>query len=158
MPAVSQDQFANLAYITVTESAANTLTFKKLETGISIFEKVAWVVHRLEYYCDNIAATIFNTTGDYLQLALCSTDQMTSIDLSNAAVIDMCRITRIDLGTAASGFYREDPLIRSFADMPGGGLIVPATRLYLGAVGTGLGGATTNKLRMFYTTKTLKPE
>lgn len=151
------DQWANLAVISVSESAANTLTFKKLETGISLFEKVAWVINRLEYYFD-FTGTIFNTNEDLLDVAITTSDQITSIAATNQAVVDTMRVVRVDLGTAASGFQVVRPQMRVFTDLPGGGLIVPPNPIYLAAKGTGLASAQTVICRMRYSLQELSPE
>jgi hypothetical protein len=151
------DQFANLAVITVTETAANTLTFKKLETGISLFEKVAWIVHRIEYNVQ-VLATVFDGTGDRLIIGLTATDQLTAISEANNAVLDYISIQRSDWGTAATSIIQFRPYLKDLSTLPGGGLIIPPNPVYLGAVGTGLASATTTVARLFYTTKTLSPD
>jgi hypothetical protein len=146
------DKFANQAVITVTESAANTLTFKKLETGVSLFEKVAWVIHRIEWFMNNFGPGTFNTSGDILLLALTVANNMTTIALDDPQVLDMLRVAREDYGTAASGIITHHPIVKDFSSLPGGGLIVPPNPLYAAAVGTGLAGATTSLVKLFYTT------
>lgn len=153
----ARDIYSNMATIEVTESAANTLTFKKLETGISLFEKLAWVIHRIEYWIDQ-TATIFNTNEDYILVALTSSDQITSITAKNAAVIDEAWITRVDIGTAATAHFIVRPFIRDFSTLPGQGLIIPPNPLYLCAKGTGLASATTSYCRIYYTTHELSAD
>jgi hypothetical protein len=144
------DQFANLAVITVVESAANTLTFKKLETGISLFEKMAWIIARIEY---DVAYGMpyFDAHGDQIEMALCATDQITSLGYANNAVIDKLTITRIDTGTPATSMMAQRPWTKDFSSLPGGGLIVPPNPLYAGAKGLSITAAMTVTLRLFYT-------
>lgn len=151
------DQFANLAVIKVVESAANTLTFKKLETGISLFEKIAWIIQRVEYY-SQILATVFDGTGDKLTVALTSTDQLTSLAFENNALIDHLSIQRSDWGAAATAILQMQPLVKDFTNLSGGGIIVPPNPLYLGAVGSGLLAATTSWCRIYYRTIELTPD
>jgi len=141
----------------VTESAANTLTFKKLETGISLFDKVAWVINRLEYYL-NPSATIFNTTDDILLVGLTVANNITSLSLTDPNVLDFVALSRQDIGTAASGMYFMKPYTRDFSGMPGGGLITTPNPIYGAAVGTGLASATTSVIKIFYTVLELKTE
>lgn len=148
----SKDKFANMAAITVTESGTNTLTFKKLESGISLFEKVAWIIHRIEYLVPAVVFAMFNAGGDTLEFALTATDQIDALSMSNAGLIDYNYLCRIDLGAAASGVFEKVPFITDFTNLPMGGLIVPPNPLYLAAKGTSLTMASTVSARLYFTT------
>jgi hypothetical protein len=151
------DQFANLAVITVAEAVAGTLAFKKLETGISLFEKLAWILHRVEYEYD-VNATQFNTSGDAMECGLSTSDQISSIASTNAAVIDRFRCMRADYGTAASSYLFTSPFVKDFTNLPGGGIIVPPNPLYAFVKGTGLAAVAGYTIRIFYTNKPLEPD
>jgi hypothetical protein len=148
------DQFANLAVITVAEAAAGTLAFKKLETGISLFEKLAWIIHRLEYEYD-MNATQFNGTGDSMEMGCCTSDQITTIASTNAAVIDRFRCMRADYGAAAASYQFTSPFVKDFTNLPGGGIIIPPNPLYAFVKGTGLAAVAGFTLRIFYTNRPL---
>jgi hypothetical protein len=158
MSKLQTDRFPNQAVIQVTESAPNTLTFKKLETGISLFEKIAWIIARVEYYVSSTLAAQFNADGDYEDIALTTTDQMTALALTNAAVIDYMSVHRQDYGVAASGGLITKPFVKDFTSLPGGGILVPPNPLYLGAKGTGLVAASTITAKFFYTTYELEKD
>lgn len=155
------DKYANAATITLTESAANTLTYKKLETGIALFEKVAWLIARIEYFFA-FAITDFNGAGDTLGVALCTTNIRTSIlttsAFSDPAIIDLISISRYDLGAAASGFLYEKPFVKDFSTLPGGGLLIPPSPLFGAIEGTGLAAATTTLVKLWYTLVELTPD
>ena len=151
------DSFANLATIQVTETAANTLTYRKLDTGFSLFEKVAWIIHRIEYVIDER----FNGTGDTMDVALMTANTRTTIadnaTFTDASVIDKIKWVRTDIGVAATGLYYVQPqIVKDFTNLPGGGLIVPPTSIYAGAQGTGCASAGTNTVRFFFTVKELQ--
>lgn len=152
------DKWANIGAITVTESAANTLTFQKLESGVSLFEKVAWVIHRIEYRF-TASMTVFADEGDILNVALTANNNMTDItDISNPGIIDFRRFQKFEDGTPATSFFWWFPCVVDFSTLPGGGLIVPPNPLYLAGHGTGLASASTTKCRFYYTTQELKPD
>lgn len=157
MAKAATDQFANFFVISVTESAANTLTFKKLETGISLFEKVAWILHRVEYLVPD-DATYFNGTGDNLSFGLSTTDQLTTAAITNAAIVDWNQIKRTDWGTAASMWLDRQPYVRDFMDLPGGGLILPPNPVYAWLKGSGLASAADLTVRGYYTNLQLTPD
>lgn len=153
-------EYTNIAHIAVTESAANTLTFQKLETGISVNQKVAWIIHKLEYFLAGcVTSAIFDTSADSWLGGLVASNALTDLsDQSNPAVLDSLQIRRIDLGTAASGMFFVSPIIKDFSMLPGGGLLIPPVPLYAAAKGTSLGAATTTRLRLYYSQIELKTD
>lgn len=141
-----------MATIICAESAANTLTYKRLETGFSLFEKQAWIIHRIEYILDER----FNSTGDTLDVAMMTANTRVSIadnaTFVDPTVVDKIKYIRSDVGTAATGFYYTQPqIVKDFTNLPGGGLIVPPTPLYGACQGTGLAAASTSIIRFFFT-------
>jgi len=149
-----QDKFSNIASISVLESAANTLTYKKLETGVSMFEKYAWIINRIEYFFP-VDAAVFNATTDTLALALMANNVratiLTAATFQDMSVLDMIWISRQDYGAAASGGMNVLPLVKDFSQLPGGGLIVPPAPLYGAAQGTGLVSASQSVIKIYYT-------
>lgn len=153
-----QDSFANMASITNIESAANTLTYKKLEVGFGTFEKVAWIIHRIDYYL-NTASSAFNSSDDSLTCALSVSNVITSLHIAGVytdpAIIDMQNFMRVDFGVSASGFLISRPLVKDFTSLPGGGLIIPPAPLYGVIHGSGLASAGACVQRIYYTVKEL---
>lgn len=152
-----KDIFVNQAYLSVVESAANTLTFSKLETGINIYEKVGWLINRLDYFY-SIKAANFAATDDAFVAGLSSSNQITSVPLNSSAVIDRIGFDRQDFGTAANAIFFEEPLVKDFSRLPGGGLLVPPNPIFIFVKGTALTTAITVSARMFYTVVELKTE
>lgn len=147
------DRYANVAHIQVTESAQNTLTYKKLETGISLFEKMAWVISRIEYYW--LEAT-YAVAGDGIIMGITTSNNPSALTPDQVAVIDMTKRKRGDFGTAASGFIHTYPIIRDFSQLPGGGLIVPPNPIYLAVVGVSQGAVVVLDARIYYIAVQLK--
>jgi len=135
---LSADEFANYAILSVQESAVNTLTFKKLETGIGLLEKVAWVIARIEYSIDSYSDAQFNASGDTLTYGMCISNAFASPGMSESTIIDYNLVSRQDFGAAGSGAIMFRPVIKDFTNLPGGGILVPPTPLYIFAKGTGL--------------------
>ena len=154
---MAEEKYVNQAFLSVTESAANTLTFNKLETGISIYEKVGWVIARLDYFFITAIAQ-FVADGAAFSYGISAMDSLTDVGLNRAAVIDTNSTSRRDWGVAASGGLRTIPYTKTFADLPGGGLLVPPSPLYVFGMGVGLAAAQEVQVRMFYTAVKLKAE
>jgi hypothetical protein len=153
--APKMDKFANIAFLTVTESAGTTLTWAQLALVANLqSEKSALIIHRAEMSVGDIAQ--LNSSGDYVDFGLSLSDRVTSIsDLSQPEMLFWNSIRRQDIGTAATGVYIEFPIIRDFTALPGGGLLVPADRLYVGIKGTGTGAAMVVYMRLYYTVQPL---
>lgn len=156
MPDIT-DIFVNQAYLEVVESAANTLTFDKLETGTSIHEKVGWVISRVDYYF-LYSPTNFAAASDRVEFGISVINTFTAPSPAENGVIDFNRVMRVDIGTAASGIIHQMPISRNFGDLQGGGILVPPNPLYIYVMGTALTNPVTMKARMFYTVRSLKTE
>lgn len=145
------DEFANYAIIKVTESAANTLTFQKLETGISINDKVAWLLNRVEYFPPAFSNAIFNGDGDGFDFGLSVSNSWSTVSAQEVTIIDLNTIARRDFGAAAVTIREESPVLKDFSNLPGGGVLVPPVPFYLWAKGSGLASAGALVARIHYT-------
>lgn len=144
------DKFANKFYGQVVESAANTLTFAEIPTNVDVFSKKAWILHKLEWYFSAAQRILLATTADIIQAALCSSDKLSSLDLSSAGVIDLMEISM--QGVPANGLMQFlAPIERDFSKLPGGGLIISPRPLYLAIKGTDLAAAVTVAARGYFT-------
>jgi len=151
----SKDEFANVATISLTQATANTLIFKKLETGNAIFNKVAWLIHRIEYCNFHVYASIFNGDNDSLVAAVTSSNVRTSLltldTYTDMAVIDQIVLYRNDFGTAASALVQASPILKDFSNLPGSGLLVPAMQIYGALHSSGLADVASGVIKLFYT-------
>lgn len=152
------DKYANIGYADVDESAANTLTFSEIETGVSMFEKNAWVIHELEWWVPTSSVALLLAYPDTITMALVASNKLSSIHLNDAAVIDMYEIQYHEQGTEANYLLTEMPVRRDFTNLPGGGLIVTPRPLYVAAQGNSLATVSTIRLRFYFSIVSLKAE
>ena len=151
------DLFSNKGYGSVIESAANTLTFSEIQTNVSIFEKVAWVLHRIEWYFNQVTHTLLIDGADHLEMALVASNNITDLGLDIPAVIDVLDLMKIS-DTGVGFAFADMPKIRDFSNLPGGGLIIAPRPLYLAVHGTSLANPATVACRFYFTQKTLSAE
>jgi hypothetical protein len=145
------DTFANIACLTVVESAANTMTATKFAFPFSIMDKMALVINRIEW---DFTAWITALAASADQLRAAITCASTVSDITNGAdplIVDAFRMIRYDMGAAASGWVRETPYIKDFSSLPGGGILVAPNPLYLMIQGASAAAAGTVMARLFYT-------
>lgn len=144
------DSYVSQAVFRVAESAANTLTFEKLETGLSVFDKIGWVISRVEYRLEPGSYSVFNAAADRIDFALTMTNSLTALVPENPSIYFMRSILRVDIGTAASGFMEDNTLVADYSGLPGGGILVLPSPIYFGLVGTSLTAAATMVCRIFF--------
>lgn len=144
------DKFANKFYGRVVESAANTLTFAEIQTNVDVFSKKAWILHKLEWFFGSTERSKLDATDDVITAALTSSNQLSSLSLDNAGVIDLFEIS-VDFGTAVGFEQFISPIARDFTPLPGGGLIIAPRPLYLAVKGTSLANALTVAVRGYFT-------
>lgn len=157
MPKALRDNYANKFYGTVTESAANTLTFAEIQTNISIFEKVAWVLQRLEWYLSPAVMQLLQDNQDSVELALTASQNISALGLDNPSVIDVLVLSKFQ-ATGVGFEIQEKPVIRDFTGLAGGGLIIAPRPLFLAAKGTTLASAATVQVRGYFQMIELKAE
>lgn len=144
------DQYANIAAVQVAEASAGTAAYTKFAFPFSIMDKMALIINRVEYVFSSL--TQLNSGGDYVLMALTVSNAITSLlSLNDPLILDTSRIDRYDIGTAASGLFRDSPVIRDFSDLPGGGLLVAPNPLYAGIISAGASGVMGGWVRMYYT-------
>jgi len=150
----SVDVYTNKFYGAVTESAASTLTFAEIPTNVSVFEKQAWVLSRLEWYLRSSDYDYLISVADGINLALTNSNSMTSLALNNPGVIDTMRVG-IKFATAVGFEFVSAPIIRDFSGLPGGGVIIAPRPLYVAIQGVSIASACYAEVRGYFTTKTL---
>jgi len=144
------DTFANIAAVHPTEASAGTANYAKFAFPFSIMDKMALVLSRIEYWPGSLGG--LNTSLDYL---LCGVSIASTVaDLTNQAdpaIVDSLRVMRVDLGTAAAGFFLDEPFIKDFSSLAGGGLLVAPAPLYGFVISAGASGVMDAWVKLFYT-------
>lgn len=151
------DKYGNLAIISATESAAGTLTFKKLETGTSLFDKVGVLIHRVEWYPGSDIGLIL-ATADRIFAGITNTNTLTDLGATQDGVMIRKVWRRADFGTAASGQLYIEPDVDDYSQLPGGGMLMMPNPIYLGVQGVSLASACTVTCRILFTFVSLTNE
>lgn len=149
------DKFCNTAYALVVQSGANTLTYQEIQTGMSVFEKVAWIIHAIEYHIPHSARALIIDASDYIDMALTVSNTPTLISPSMASVIDTLQLVA---GATANRIDWYSPIVHDFSNWPGGGLIVPGKPLYAAVDADSLASAAQVDFRIRFTYRPLKAE
>ena len=145
------DKYANIINVTVTETAANTLTFQEIEVGFSMFERVGLLIHRVEYAPEDAAYNSLISSGDTLKCALTASNTIDTINPSERAAIDTIRWHAKDVGTVADLMVYQIPAVKDFSNLPMGGILIAPRPLYVGAEATGFSAAISVQVRLYFT-------
>lgn len=151
-----RDRFANIASLTVLQSAANTLTFGSLNTNMGFLgrrdQALAMVVDEIQYSPVAGALNEMTTAGDLIELAITTSSQVTDLsDLTDQRILDFQRLHRVDGGATASFLVQETPFRKQFFPP----LITAERTLFIAFDSVGLAGAQTCRARILFRVETL---
>jgi len=149
------DRFANLYATTITMSAANTLTFQEINMGISLFDKVALKINRMEIILSSCITELVAIT-DSLENALCQSNQISSLDANDRLLIDYSQFATVVSGAPASWKIFHQPFVKDYSSLPGGGLLCAPKPLYLGMETAGFANPGSAAVRIYFTIEKLK--
>jgi hypothetical protein len=152
-----QDEYPNVAYAALTQSAANDLSFERIDTSISVHDKIGWELLSAEYIFSTNIIELMTATGDYINFGLILDNTTSAVTYDDRNVVDYNRIDRNDCGAAADNviFLNHLPIKRNFIMEFGGPLLVLPVRLYMYIKTNGLASAATIKVRIYYKLKSL---
>ena len=151
------DTFANVAAIIVAESVAGTVAYAKFAFPFSIQDKTALLLARIEYWFGNMSK--LDAEANAIYGALIAAPSVVDLTVqSDPVMIDSARVQRVDFGTAGSGQLINQPFVKDFSDLPGGGLLVAPSPLYAAVQGVGASSAVSLWMRMYYTYMQLSTE
>lgn len=148
-----RDRYANIASLSVTESAAGTLTFTELRTGIGIDasrkEATAILIDEIDYYLAAGTLNLITASGDDILTGITVSNAVTSIsDIGDARVLHSQVTTRMDFGTAGNGILFKQPDPHQFFPP----LITAERSIFLGLQCNGLASPGTISARLYYRT------
>ena len=150
-----QDVYGNRAFSSVVMSAANTLTFEQIQFGVGLFQGVALILNRVEWFPDKAFLRELEAGTDDIQMALTNRDDLGSLAPTNQSVLVLKEIIPEMVGAVVSLWNYINPFISDFSGIPGGGLILPANPLYIAADSLGAAAAGTVRAVLYFTFKQL---
>jgi hypothetical protein len=152
------DEFAQIAYLDVTVPAAGTLTFKLLQIATPSIQapKLGLIISRVEFdvyaWMAACLAHAGAATMDACSFGLSVSNLVTSISQDRPEIIYAANKVCY-FGTNVGVNFTMESIVRAdFSTFPGGGILIPADRLYLCGSSDNVAAAA-NKItaRMWYT-------
>lgn len=158
MPVGGVDKFANIFQGSVAQAVINTLTFAEINIGLTLFDKVGILLHKIQWDVSNNYMTDMNAEGDRIRMAFTQSNTITGITVSERAVIEVIEHEVILTAAGVSSFISEQPFEMKFSDLPGGGLLVAPRPLYAAINTDGYANVQSATFRMYFTIMKLKPD
>jgi len=158
MAKTSPGEYSNQGSVIVTMTVANTLAFQKIESGMGIFEKMAWILHRIELFFSVATLTELAAATDEVIVAITTSNNLTSLALDDPSVVTYFELAPVLHGAAANLETMPQPFIRDFTALPSGGVLVVPNPLYLAMVTAGFATARSCTMRYFFSSLELSDQ
>lgn len=148
------DMYVNRAYASLVLSAANTQTFEQIRWATGLFSGIALKLVEVQYHLTYGTLADLVADGDKLAFGICSRNDLESMDPEDQSVYDAHFIDCP--GVNVEPFH--SPIVKSFANLSQGGLLIPANPLYVGANSFGFASAAGINVVIFYQFVQLSPQ
>lgn len=149
--AARKDKYPNIINVSVTMSAANTLTFQEVDLGFGQFERVGVLLSRMEMHPENGVIDELVAAADVFNMAISADNQLADINADERAVIDTHRLKAQVAGTAGTLNLVKLPLVVDYSNLPGGGMLIAPRPLYVGITSAGFASARLCIFRLYFT-------
>lgn len=133
-----RETFVNRALVVMAMSAANTLTFQQVRFTTGLVEKIALLIHRVDWIPTGASLREMTGIADNMSMAITMSNAMTGLSPVDPRVLAVLELTSI--AVAPTEPYLT-PFYMDFSTLPGGGLLVPPNPLFLGMLTAGFGAA-----------------
>ena len=150
-----EDRFANVAATTLTLSAANTLTFQEMLTGISLGQGVGMLIDEIDYSMSRTSLLELVADSDNVDIALTASDDIPSIsDMGDRRIIHNFSLHSIMVGAVVGLNHVKMPFVHQFFPP----LIIAAPRVFLAGVTAGAAAASVFQIRFYFRYISLTPQ
>lgn len=136
--------------------SGGTAAFEAVNTGLSVTDRVGWLLKFVEdFSMSNATAATFDNNADDVSYGLSLSNTLTPTSPGTAIILPqtkwMATISRIDIGTAASGGFDLSPRIFNYDTSEDSGIIMVPQPLYsFCGCSTNLNGTFTSLFRAWF--------
>jgi len=126
----------------VAAASASTDYFEQVNNGLSVTDRIGWLLQMVEDFTDPAAAAL-NAEGDGIVYGLCLTNAVKFANVGITGLMDapqykwFSQLTRHDFGTAATGEISRFPRVFDFRNLSDGGILMVPQPLYAFASNNG---------------------
>lgn len=142
--------YATFMNVAITEAVAGTLIQEKIESGMSMYDRVGWVLNRIEWMVPIATLNLLLDQNDAISFGIATSGTLGSLSDTDPNIINRNRIGVSDFGTPANAVKEEMPIINDFSTMPGGGILVLPNPLYVFLQSVSIASAATVNMRAWF--------
>ena len=124
------DKYANQGYVGLVPTL-NTLSFAELATFVSVFEKKAFLINRVEYSLSGETMKEFDAETDSVMFGLSTSDTFAAAGLNVPQIFDHNELQLILAAAGVSSHLVSKPFIKDLSTLPGGGHLIPCRPIFL---------------------------
>lgn len=154
---MAEDRYANMAVVSVTPTL-NTLSFAELPTYVSVFEKKAFLIARIEYFLNLVMVREMEAETDTIYYGISTSDGFSTAGLDETAIVDYNSIATVLMAAGVSSVLFKQPIVKDFSTLPGGGKLIPSRPIFIWMLTAGMAAAGKATARIHFTVKDLKAE
>lgn len=151
------DIYANQGHIQVVPTL-NALTFAELATFVSVFEKKAFIITRIDYFFTVATLQEFDAETDWLMFGLSTSNTFNTPTLAVPQIIDFNQFILNMSAAGVSSHFIHEPFVKDLSTMPGGGLIVPSRPIFAWMLSSGFSAPGQMNVRIYFLVKDLKAD
>lgn len=140
MAKAKKDIYVNRAFVSLTMSAANIITFQQLNFAVGVFQGIALKLVRIHYYIHSGVAGEMVLAADRLYMGMTLRDDLATLNPTNQSVIDQ-HFFALNANATAEAVLFGSPIVTDFSGLPEGGLLLPANPIYVAMVTAGFAAA-----------------
>ncbi len=148
---MGEDRYANIATISVTMSALNTLTWQELRTNVGVAagrgKAIAMLIDQIDYFLSAAMIAEMTTAADRIDFGVSISNAVDDLNsFTDRRIVHSGYYLRTDQGAAAAAEFALQPF--SFQFFPA--IPLAERSLYLGAGSVGLASAGLINARIYY--------
>ncbi len=151
------DKYANQAFVSLVPTL-NVLSFRELATFVSVFEKRAFLIARIEYFFTSSTLLELDAETDFVNFGLSTSDTFAAATLQVPQIFDFNQVMIGLAGAGVSSHVHTQPFLKDLSTLPGGGHLVPCRPIFLWMASGGFVAAGKLSARLYFTVVDLKAE
>jgi len=151
------DKYANQGVVTLTPTL-NTLSFEELASFVSVFERKAFLISRVEYVLGQTGIKEMDAETDYCLFGLSNSNTFSTPLITEPSIFDYNELVTVLQAAGVSSHIVQMPYIKDLSTLPGGGALVPCRPIFLYAQSGGWVAAGSFSARIYFTVVDLKAE
>lgn len=142
-----EDRYANRLGISVTESAAGTLSFQELVTGVGFQTKKGMLIDEISYFIPQSTLALLLAEADLVRFGITSSTGVTDLeDVTDSRILHSGQLTIRGFGTPANAIAFLNPIVFQFFPS----IIHAHIRIFLGIQSASIASAATIRTRVLW--------